>query len=69
MSGYISVDKKRTICSKDIIAILANKGGAEKSKVIAKEGGYCCKTSSRKLAERLESGKENKKVSRKKSRT
>lgn len=60
MPGYIIMDKNKATRPDDIIAILAKKGKESRSKIILRKGTYRSRTSSRRLAERLEGGEEKK---------
>lgn len=58
MPGYVSIDKNKTARLDDIIAILAKKGGINRSSIVSKKNTYYSRTSPGRLAERLVSGKE-----------
>ena len=66
MAGYATVSKNKTVCLKDIVAIVSDKGEEKKSRIISKKGDYYSTKTSKKIAERLESGKKKKAIIRKK---
>lgn len=60
MPGYVTMGKNKTARSDDIIAILAKKGRKNRSKIISRKDTYYSRTTPKRLAERLEGGKEKK---------
>lgn len=60
MPGYVVIDKNRTARPDDIVAILAERSGKNRSKIILKKGTCYSRTSPKKLAERLKSSNEKK---------
>ena len=57
LGNYINIDSKKVVLIDSIIAILAERQKTHKSRVFLREGFYSSQTSSKKIAERLRSGK------------
>lgn len=63
-SGYINMDKNKTLSLNSVVAIISKKGSEVKSEVILTKERYGSRTSSKKLYERTEGGKKTKQLSR-----